>query len=108
MYSVHASAHFYYHGERPSLARHHACDNVFFPSLQGTCRAYPSASRRRSAGWPTSGRYYDDDSVFRTYSSDASFSLCRSGIGACRKSVSAGFSSDFFNAALRGDFVWVT
>ena len=61
MYSVHASAHFYYHGERPSLARHYACDNVFFPSLQ-RARYIPISTLRAPVTYPAvPGTYLEDD-----------------------------------------------
>ena len=98
---VHVSAHFCCHGEHQSPGRHHACGNGFSRLPRGPCSAFPIASSRRSGGWITSGRYYDDECFLRTYSRPASFSLSKLGIVACRESVSAGASSGLVKAAFR-------
>ncbi len=44
------------------IARHHrACRNAFYPQPLATCRACPSATSPRGAGYRASARYYAGD-----------------------------------------------
>jgi hypothetical protein len=58
-------------GGRRNRGHRHASDSAFFRALPVTCRVCPSAFWRRSAGWTTSGRCYDDEFFRPSYSSQA-------------------------------------
>jgi len=97
VYTAHALARSYCHGERPSLARHHACDTVLCPSRAGPCTVCRNASWRHSAGSPASGLCYADDRrpffCWRRTGTGTCSEWSVIGVAGCRASARAGVST---------------